>query len=113
MSSCSVCFGFRAWVYPECDEAPATIEVWHRELELTTPKKRRLTEWVLDAFCNENLYDLFELDKSKHWQVVGEGVLSGWHDSYSGEYDEELEVTEYKKAEVPAEWFEDPLQLKE
>jgi hypothetical protein len=102
-------FEFRAWVHPE-DGDPPTVEIWHPELEPTSLKKRSVAEWVRESLYNEDLYALFDLDKSKHWQVVGKGTLRGGYDAF-GEYDEELEVTGYVKAEVPAEWFDDSLPL--
>lgn len=98
-------FSFRVWVHPE-DGDPADIEVWFYGLEPTLPNRCFVSDWARESLCNENFHTLFELDKDKHWQVVGKGTLRGWYD-YWGEYDEEFDVIEYEKAEVPEEWLRD------
>lgn len=102
-------FNFRAWVHPEDGDA-ATVEVWYQGLEPTDLKKVSVADWAQESFYNEDFHALFDLDKTKHWQVVGTGKIRGWYD-YFGEYDEELTVDDYEKEEVPAEWFNDMLSL--
>jgi len=96
-------FGFRVWVHPE-DGDPADIEVWFQGLEPTESGKCHVSDWAREILCNEDFHDLFDLDKDKHWQVVGKGTLHGWYD-YFGEYDEEFDVIEFEKAEVPETWL--------
>lgn len=96
-------FGFRVWVHPK-DGDPADIEVWYQELEPTVPGKRCVSDWARESLCNEDFHKLFDLDEDKHWQVVGKGTLHGSYDYY-GDYDEEFNVIEFKKAEVPESWF--------
>lgn len=102
----SVEFLFRVWVHPE-DEDPQDVEVFYPELEPLEPGTRLRSEWALDSLQNEDFYDLFDLDKTKHWQVVGKGVVRGSYDYY-GDYDEELEVVEYRKCQVPESYFDEP-----
>lgn len=102
-------FSFRVWVYPE-DSDPAEFDIWWYGFEPTNPSGRFVTEWVRESFSNEDFHDLFKLDKDKHWQVIGRASLRGWY-SYDGEYDEELEVIEFQKVEVPSQWFKVYLRL--
>jgi len=101
-------FNFRVWIYPE-DGDPPEIEVWWHGLESTDPSRRFMSEWVSESLETElvlsDVYDLFDLDRDKHWQVVGKGEITGWYDYY-GEYDETFDVIEYEKAEVPESFYE-------
>lgn len=90
-------FSFRVWVHPE-DGDPADIEVWYQGLESTEPGKRTTTDWIMESFPNEDFHRLFDLDTDKHWQVVGKGVLQVMYSL--GEYDEEISIVEFSKAEV-------------
>ena len=105
MSSKRVEFYFRVWVHP-VDGDSADVETWFHGLIPTGADDGDAQSWVRDSFCNEDFHDLFELDKEKHWQVVGKGFVRGWHD-YFGEYDEELGVLEFQKKEVGEGWFDD------
>lgn len=96
-------FEFRVWVHPEDGDA-AEIEVWFQGLEPTESGKCHVSDWARESLCNEDFHDLFDLDKNKHWQVVGKGTLHGRYDCF-GEYDEEFDVIEFEKAEVPESWF--------
>ena len=97
-------FSFRVWVHPE-DGDPAEIEVWHQGLSPTKYGECSVSEWAEQYLCNEDFNSLFDLDRNKHWQVVGKGMLTG-HFTYDGEYDEEFQVIEFVKGEVPASWFD-------
>jgi hypothetical protein len=96
-------FSFRAWVHPINGDPPG-IEVWYAGLEATEPGKGLVSDWARESLRNEDMHELFELDGEKHWQVVGRCTLHGWFD-YFGEYDEELDLIEYAKAEVPEVWL--------
>lgn len=101
-------FFFRLWVYPE-DSDPADIETWYQGLDPTTPDHGSLSiaEWARNHLQEEDLHELFDLDKDKYWQVVGKGTIYGSFD-YFGEYDEEFNVIEFQKEEVPEAWFDGP-----
>lgn len=103
MSSKSVEFFFRVWVHPE-DGDPADIETWFHGFESVKPGTRYVSEWARDSLSNEDFNDIFGLDKTRHWQVIGKCRLSGCFDCY-GEYDETLDVLDFEKSEVPEEWF--------
>ena len=106
--SCTVEFCFRVWAHPE---DPADIEVWHHGLEPTVIGKHTyFAEWARESLSNEDFHELFKLDKSKHWQIVGKMTLNGSYD-YFGEYNEEMDLIEFEKAEVPDGWFDDSLGL--
>lgn len=96
-------FGFRLWVHPK-DSDPTEIEVWYSGLESTVPGRGLITDWALESLSNEDHHYLFDLDDDKHWQVVGKGTLHGWY-NYFSEYDEELDIIEYQKQEVPESWL--------
>ena len=96
-------FSFRIWIHPVDDDS-ADIETWCYELEPTDEKRRGVAEWAKEHLANLYLHDLFELNPNKHWQVIGKATLTGSYD-YQGEYDEELDLIEFQKAEVPDSWF--------
>lgn len=96
-------FGFRVWVYPD-DGDPADVEVWYQGLESIAPDTCFESDWARECFYNEDFYDIFDLDKTKNWQVVGKFILRGSRD-YFGEYEEELEVIEFEKVEVPESFY--------
>lgn len=98
-------FNFRVWVHPE-DGDPADIEVWHHELEPTEYGKRSVADWAQESLSCEDFHDLFELEKDKHWQVIGTATIEGYFDCF-GDYDEHIYVTEFEKAEVPNSWWDD------
>lgn len=95
-------FSFRVWVHPD---DPADVEVWWHGIEPTESGKWFASDWALNSMYEWDFHELFELDKDKHWQVVGKGRLHGRFD-YLGEYHEEFDVTEFQKAEVPEAWFD-------
>jgi hypothetical protein len=97
MTMTSVEFSFRVWVHPE---DPADVEVWFQGLETASRESRFVSDWLYESFHDEDFYDLFDLDKTKCWQVVGKAVLRGSYDYYS-EYNEDLTIIEFEKAEVP------------
>ena len=101
--SSSIDFNFRIWVHPEEGDCP-DIEVWYQGLEPVNYDMRFSSDWAKESISNEDFYDIFDLDKDKHWQIVGEATLTGSYDYYS-EYDEELVINNYEKIEVPEEWL--------
>lgn len=108
ITKCEFCF--RVWVHPE-DSDPAEVEVWYQGLEETSVPRHQsqsITEWARMSFVDQDFHDLFRLDKTKHWQVIGKATLSGGYcgGEYGGEYDEDIMINEYVKAEVPPEWFD-------
>ena len=96
-------FGFRVWVHPD-DGDPVEIETWFQGLESTDDCKLPVSDWARESLGNEDFHALFDLDKSKHWQVVGKGTLCGAY-GHCGEYDEEFDVIEFQMVEVPESWF--------
>ena len=101
-------FMFRVWVHPA---DPADIEVWYHGIESVDSKSRFVSEWARESLINEDFQELFGLDETKHWQVVGKGVIRGSFD-YFGEYDEEFDVIEFEAAEVPESYF-GPMEISE
>lgn len=99
-------FLFRIWIHPELGDPPE-IEVWYHGLEPTESRKGFFSEWARAALCElqSEFWDEFGLDKEKYWQVVGKATLQGRFD-YCGEYDEDLDVIEFDKAEVPDSFWE-------
>ena len=97
-------FGFRVWVHPEGSDPP-DIEVWFQGLEPTESGKWFASDWAYGRLSDEDFHDLFELDKTKHWQVVGKGTLHRQYGEY-GECDENLDIIEYEKADVPESWYD-------
>lgn len=97
-------FEFRIWVHP-VDGDPPEIQVWYSGLESTKPGEGLISDWAEESLRCEDLHALFNIapDEDKHWQVFGKGRLSGSYD-YQGEYDEEFDLIEYQKEEVPASW---------
>lgn len=105
-SSCR--FNFRAWLLQEdCHE----VFTWYQGLEPMDAKSRPVADWALESLSNNDLYDLFDLDKSKDWQVVGTASIRGWFDFF-GEYDEEITVEDMESVEIPAEWIKEYFDIK-
>lgn len=94
-------FLFRIWVHPY--DSP-DVEVWYHGLESTDPGRRFVSEWAMTSIQDEDAHELFSLDKTKYWQVVGRARICGWFD-YWGEYDEEITVLEFEKSEVPPDFW--------
>jgi hypothetical protein len=101
---------FRIWTCPQDRDVSADIEIWHQGLEPVSSDKRSVAEWAREHLRELDLVELFDLDNSKHWQIVGKGTLEGWHD-HNDEYDETFDVLSFEKLEVPAEWFEEETSL--
>lgn len=95
MSQCQCCF--RVWVHPA---DPPVVECWYHGLENTDPKRRLVSEWFQESFANEDFHDLFNLDKDKCYQVVGKATITGTYTG-DGEYDEDVEVDEFRAQEEP------------
>lgn len=91
---------FRVWVSPA---DPPTIEVWYHGLEQCKPDVRFNSEWFAESFSNEDMHDLFDLDRDAFYQVVGKATLTGYFDYY-GDYDESLVIDEFEKCVVPEEF---------
>lgn len=87
-------FYFRIWFHP--DDVPE-IETWFQGLECD--RCHNVSNWVQSSFSEEDFEKLFDLDISKHWQIVGTAKIRGSHDYY-GEYDEEIDIIEFSKQEV-------------
>tara|TARA_R110000868_G_scaffold45841_4_gene151811 strand:- start:354 stop:683 length:330 start_codon:yes stop_codon:yes gene_type:complete len=102
-------FSFRVWIHP-VDGDSADIETWCYELEPTDEKRLSIAEWAKEHLANLDLHNLFELNPDKHWQIIGKATLTGSYD-YQGEYDEELDLIEFQKAEVPDRWYKFGLSL--
>lgn len=98
-------FNFRVWVHPE-DGDQADIEVWYQGFEPTNIREVSVADWARESLGYEDFYRLFDLDRTKHWQVVGKATLRS-HNDYYGGYDEDLDIIEFEKAEVPEKWFSD------
>lgn len=102
-------FEFRIWLRPiEMDDIE--IEVWCYELEPTQEGHRSIAEWahehIAEAIVDHHSY--FEVDPDKSWQILGKATITGYwsQTNYDDEYDEDLELVEVHKQEVPEEWFE-------
>jgi len=102
--SSTVDFKFRVWVNPEMGDPPE-IEVWYDGIEPTDCKTGFVSEWAEEAMLNEDFWSLFDLDKEKYWQVVGDARIEGHFDHY-GEYDEWVSVLRFEKAEVSEKWVD-------
>lgn len=111
----SVQFFFRLWLYPN-DCEPLDIETWVHELD--TPWSRNGTSvrnWVSDSVScvfGHGIRKKLGLDGDaigKHWQVIGKAEIQGRvsHSLDGSEYEEELELLEFEKCEVPASYFDD------
>lgn len=108
----SVDFFFRVWLYPE-DGDPPEIEVWYHGLENTEDKSKGwMSDWARESLQNEDFRDLLNLDKDKHYQIVGKGAIRGWYD-YQGEYDEEFDLGEHEITEVPESYWDNVSNLEE
>lgn len=94
-------FLFRVWVHPA---DPPDIEIWHHDFEPTESGRRSVAEWAKESLSYVDLHDQFDLDESSHWQVIGKAQIDSWFDLYD-DYDEELIILEFKKQQVPEEWF--------
>lgn len=88
---------FRVWMYGDGD--PTEIEAWYHGMEPTDPSKRFVSEWFRESLSYEDLYELFEVDPEKSWQIVGEATIEGRYDYY-GEYDETIDILEFEKQEI-------------
>lgn len=95
-------FFFRIWLNFGDD---FKVETWCQELEPTTLQKRSIAEWALDALNERDIHDHFDLDEDKCWQIVGKAFIKGWHNSYDGEYEEDLDIVEYQTCEVPPSYM--------
>lgn len=102
-------FQFRVWAHP-MDGDPAAVSVWCHELESTQPGTRFASEWVLESFQECDFHEIFELDEDSHWQIIGKATISGSFD-YFGEYDEDLDIIEYEKVQVPDRFFKGMLPI--
>jgi len=101
----SVEFLFRVWVHPE-DGDPPDVEVWWQGLESANHTQRFVSDWVYESFGEYfDFREQFDLDKSKHWQVVGKATIKGSYDSHL-EYDETIDIEEFEKVEVPQSYFD-------
>lgn len=95
-------FNFRIYVHPEGGDL-AEIETWYQGLRDLS--RRSVEEWAQMSLCDQDFYKLFDLDKTKHWQVVGKAIIRGWW-SFD-EYDEDIDIIEFEKVEVLESSFDD------
>ncbi len=102
-------FYFRVWVHP-VDGDPSDVYTWYQGLEPTDSKSSFIEDWSSESLRNEDFHELFDLDPTKHWQVVGKAKIYGSFD-YWGEYDEEITIIEFQKAEVPDSFFDTLVDL--
>jgi hypothetical protein len=104
----SYMFKARVWVH-EFDP-PEIQEVWDDELTPIEGGKRPIRDWVkehLENWCREEYVGTCEIPEDGTHEVLFSGTIRGWYDSYTGEYDEEIDVTESKTQRLPDEWFQD------
>ena len=88
-------FQFRVWLYEEDGDAPEA-EVWYHGFEKIEPYYREISDWVREALQEEQLHELFKLDRNLDHQVIGRATISCSYDSYSGEYDQDLVIDEFQ-----------------
>lgn len=99
MQSCD--FFYRAILLSP--ESPVEIEVWCHELTPLETGRRGGDEWALEHLLGLDFYDELDLDRSKAWQVLGEGTLSASFDPVSQEWDEWCELDLDAKEEISEE----------
>ena len=107
MSANEVSFRFRVWLYPEAMD-DRMVEVWYDGLEPTDQTGRLFTDWISETFSENDFFSDFDLDVSKHWQVVGAASIRAWYD-HNGEYDEEISIEGFESAEFDPTFFDDEL----
>ena len=94
----SAYFRFRVWFHAHGD--PADVEVFYEGFEpQLEPKERSVTEWIKESFGNMDFCELFGLDETKAYQIVGEAKLSGEY-NYLGDYDEAVTPISFEKQEL-------------
>lgn len=94
-------FYFRIWIFNDenSDDIYEDEEVFVYTLDkFSTAATKSSTEWAKYSLCNEDYFQLFGLDDTKNWQIVGKAVLAGGY--VGNEYDETLDIVEYQKTEV-------------
>lgn len=97
-------FFFRIWIRPSKMRTPPEIHIWFHGIEPMEQNGRAASEWAEDVIACEDLYDIFDLDEDKHWQVFGKATLHGSYDHF-GEYSDELDILFSEKAEVPESFY--------
>ena len=103
-------FEFRIWLRPRemCDNE---VQVWYYELDPIEPNTRSISDWAYEHITSSicDLHEFFDVDPEKSWQILGKAdITNGWEWIPIGdEYDEELNILEVHKLEVPEEWFEE------
>lgn len=94
-------FEFRLFI----DESDRDLEVWVYEFEIVEAcGKRTVCDWVKESFFDlVDPYEDFKLDEAKPWQVIGRGNITGHYD-YVGEYEEHINIIEFKTQELPSDY---------
>lgn len=100
-------FFFRAWLLPD---DPAEIQTWSHELDPMNSQSRPVSEWAEDTLRDQDLYELLDLDRSKAWQVIGKGTITGWFTIFD-EWDESVDLELHSKAEIPEEYLNEAFGL--
>lgn len=91
-------FYLRCWLHP--GDGTIQKEIYHHGfLPIVGENKRSVEEWVEEHIDLLNLYEEFDLDDEKCWQVIATGSIHGEFD-YWGEYGEEIEFSYVKTLEV-------------
>ncbi|MHC4301964.1 MAG: hypothetical protein ACYS7Y_32275 [Planctomycetota bacterium] len=103
----TVDFAARIVVY---DEDIQELEIFVWELEPLDLNLRTGREWVQDHISNcdmDALVDHLECADRLAWEAVFKGTLSGDYCAPDFiEWDEEMEIHEYRSQELPKGWYE-------
>lgn len=94
----SAYFRFRVWFHSNGDSA--NVEIFYEGFEpQLEPKERSVTAWIKESFEGMDFCELFGLDETKSYQIVGEAKLSGEYGPLS-DYDEYVTPISFAKQEL-------------
>lgn len=83
-------------------------EVWCYELEPMNSRRsvrRWATEHMGEIYWKaEDRRKLFELPEKGNFQVLYKATIRGWHCSHTDEWDEEVEIVECQREEIPEDY---------
>lgn len=74
-------------------------DVWYLGYDAPAPSQRSVAERIRESFIKEDFFDLFDLDKTKNWQVAGSATVYAWYD-YGGERHERIDIDRFEKSEI-------------
>jgi hypothetical protein len=86
------------------------LEIWVYELDPTEIGRRPATEWIASHFENVWTYEMFASEfgivEEGNYQVIFKGLIVGWEDQ-DGEWDEGIDIKQFRLQRLPDAWFED------